>query len=52
MDARIERLKGRGMQLSEIQKRIENQASTDQRKSISNIVIENDGNEEDLLRKS
>ena len=51
MDARIERLKNRGLYISEIEKRIANQATSEQRKAVANIVIENDGNEEELLRK-
>ena len=51
MDARIERLRRRGLHISEIEKRIASQASVDARKAVSNIVIDNDGSEEDLLRK-
>lgn len=51
MEARIERLKKRGLFISEIEKRIANQATSDQRKAIASIVIENDGSEEELLRK-
>ncbi|MGI9226177.1 MAG: dephospho-CoA kinase [Candidatus Nanopelagicaceae bacterium] len=51
LDARIERLKKRGLLQSEIEKRIANQATPEARKSVANIVIENSGNEEDLLRK-
>lgn len=51
MEARIERLRSRGLQTSEIESRIANQATTEERKKIANIVIENDGSEEDLLRK-
>lgn len=48
---RVERLKARGLFQSEIEKRIANQATPEERKSVANIVIENDGNEEELLRK-
>ena len=51
MDTRIERLRRRGLHISEIEKRIASQASVDARKAVSNIVIDNDGSEEDLLRK-
>ncbi len=48
---RIQRLKERGLLQSEIEKRIASQATEAQRRSIANIVIENSGNEEELLRK-
>lgn len=48
---RIERLKDRGLEASEIEKRIASQATTEERKAVADYVIENDGNEEDLLRK-
>ena len=51
MDARIERLRRRGLHISEIEKRISSQASVEARKEVANIVIDNDGSEEDLLRK-
>ena len=51
MEARIERLKKRGLFASEIEKRIANQVSPEQRKAVADIVLENDGSEEDLLRK-
>ena len=51
MEVRIERLRRRGLHISEIEKRIASQASVDARKAVSNIVIDNDGSEEDLLRK-
>ena len=51
MDVRIERLRRRGLHISEIEKRIASQASVDARKAVSNIVIDNDGSEEDILRK-
>lgn len=49
--ARIERLKDRGLEASEIEKRIASQATTEERKAVADYVIDNDGNEEDLLRK-
>ena len=51
IDVRIERLKSRGLLHSEIEKRISSQATPEMRKSVSNIVIDNDGSQEDLLRK-
>ena len=51
IDARIERLKNRGLEVDEIEKRIASQATAEQRKAIANFVIENDGNEEELLHK-
>lgn len=51
LEARIERLKARGLYQSEIEKRMANQVTPDERRAIANIVIENDGNEEELLRK-
>ena len=51
MEQRVERLKNRGLLNSEIEKRIANQVSADERRAVANIVIENDGSEEDLLRK-
>ena len=51
MQSRIERLRNRGLHISEIEKRIANQVSPQERRAVANIVIENDGNEEALLRK-
>ena len=51
IDVRIERLKKRGLLQSEIEKRIANQVTPEVRKEVANIVIENDGDEEALLRK-
>lgn len=51
LEKRIERLKSRGLFISEIENRIASQATPDERKAIANYVIENDGNEEELLRK-
>lgn len=51
LDARIARLRARGLHISEIEKRIASQATPEMRKANANIVIDNDGNEEQLLRK-
>lgn len=51
LQARLERLKARGMYQSEIEMRIASQASSEQRIAIANTVINNDGDEEELLRK-
>ena len=51
MDVRIERLKARGLYISEIERRISNQATPEARKAVADIVIENGGSEEELLRK-
>ena len=51
LDARIARLRSRGLHISEIEKRIASQATPEMRKAIANIVIDNEGNEEQLLRK-
>jgi dephospho-CoA kinase len=51
LDERIKRLTKRGLLHSEIEKRIANQASPDERKAVANFVIENNGSEDELLRK-
>lgn len=51
LELRIKRLKKRGLVQSEIEKRIANQATPEQRRAIADIQIENDGSEEELLRK-
>ena len=51
LELRIKRLKSRGLLQSEIEKRISNQATPEQRRAIADIQIENDGTEEELLRK-
>ena len=51
LELRIERLKKRGLTQSEIESRIKSQVSAEARKAIANFVIENDGSEEELLRK-
>jgi len=51
IDARIERLRKRGLHQSEIEERIASQATPEQRIAVANMVINNDGDEEQLLRK-
>lgn len=51
LQQRIERLKARGLYQSEIEKRIASQATPEARRSVADIVIENDGTEDDLLIK-
>lgn len=48
IEHRIERLKQRGMKQYEIEKRLAAQASDEQRASISNAVVVNDGSVDDL----
>ena len=51
LEQRIDRLCKRGLLNSEIEKRIASQASPDERRGVADIVIENNGSEEELLRK-
>ncbi len=51
MDKRIERLREKGLHLSEIEARIAAQASREERVSIADSVIENSGSKDDLLRQ-
>ncbi|MBF8251960.1 MAG: dephospho-CoA kinase [Actinobacteria bacterium] len=51
MDKRIERLREKGLHLSEIEARIAAQASREERVSIADFVIENNGSRDDLLRQ-
>jgi dephospho-CoA kinase len=51
MDKRIERLREKGLHLSEIEARIAAQASQEERVSIADFVIENNGSKDDLLRQ-
>ena len=51
MDKRIERLREKGLHLSEIEARIAAQASREERVSIADFVIENSGSKDDLLRQ-
>ena len=51
MDERIARLHKKGLRNSEIEARIASQATREQRLSIADFVIENNGSQDDLLRK-
>lgn len=51
LDARIERLKERGLFQNEIERRISSQATSEQRISVADFVIHNEGSEEELLGK-
>jgi dephospho-CoA kinase len=51
LDARIERLKERGLFQNEIERRIASQASSEARIAVADFVIKNEGSEEELLRK-
>ena len=51
MESRISRLRAKGLHISEIESRIASQATREQRESVADFLIENDGNEDDLLRK-
>ncbi len=51
MENRIARLRAKGLHISEIESRIAAQATREQRESIADFLIENDGSEDDLLRK-
>ncbi len=51
MENRISRLRAKGLHISEIESRIAAQATREQRESIADFLIENDGSEDDLLRK-
>ena len=51
MDERIARLRKKGLHNSEIEARIASQATREQRLSIADFVIENNGSQDDLLRK-
>ena len=50
-EKRVERLKARGMSNSEITRRMKSQVSDEERIEISDFIIENHGNEENLLRE-
>ncbi len=50
MELRIARLRSRGLPSSEIQTRIAAQASREERESIADTVLINEGSEDDLLR--
>lgn len=51
IENRISRLRAKGLHISEIQSRIASQATREQREAIADYLIENDGSEDDLLRK-
>ncbi len=51
MELRIERLSQRGMKLYEIEKRIAAQASDQERASIANVIVVNDGSLDQLRSK-
>ncbi|MBU6264558.1 MAG: dephospho-CoA kinase, partial [Actinomycetales bacterium] len=51
LEERINRLTKRGLMHSEIERRIANQVSPEERKAVASFVIENDGDQEQLLRK-
>jgi dephospho-CoA kinase len=48
---RVERLRSRGMQKTEIDARIASQATRPEREEIADFLIENNGNEDELLRQ-
>ena len=50
-ELRKQRLRARGMFHSDIEKRMASQASEEQRKSIADCVLTNNGSEDDLLRQ-
>ena len=51
IENRIARLRAKGLHISEIEARIAAQASREQRESIADFLIENDGDQDELLRK-
>ena len=51
LDKRIERLREKGLHLSEIEARMAAQASREDRLSIADFTIENNGSKDDLLRQ-
>ena len=51
MDVRIARLRKKGLHISEVQARIAAQATREQRVSIADFVIENNGSQDELLRQ-
>lgn len=51
IENRISRLRAKGLHISEIESRIASQATREQREAIADYLIENDGSEDDLLRK-
>ena len=51
IDERVTRLKKKGLFLSDIEARISSQATSEERRAIADLVIENDLSPEELLRK-
>ena len=51
MEKRVERLREKGLHLSEIEARIAAQATREERVSIADYVIENNGSKDELLRQ-
>jgi dephospho-CoA kinase len=51
IEIRKERLRKRGMLISEIERRIAAQATREQREELADQIITNDGDEDDLLRQ-
>ncbi len=51
MEQRIERLRAKGLHMSEINSRIAAQATREQRVSVADYVLENSGRQDDLLRQ-
>ena len=51
MENRVSRLRARGLHISDIEARIAAQATREQRESVADFLIENDGSEDELLRK-
>ena len=51
MEKRIERLREKGLHLSEIEARVAAQASREERVSIADFIIENSGSKDGLLRQ-
>ena len=50
-EKRVERLRARGLHLSEIDLRISAQASREQRQEVADFLIENNGTQDELLRQ-
>jgi dephospho-CoA kinase len=50
LELRKERLRKRGMFISEIERRIASQATREEREALADFVITNDGDEDQLLR--
>jgi dephospho-CoA kinase len=51
MEHRIERLRERGLEIADIERRIATQATREQRESVADAVIVNDGDKFDLMRQ-